>query len=270
MNGIAKSDLARARVRRFLKGSSAVVRQAARPNEVLLDGGDRGHIGVERGLLAAMLESRELVLSGETVRLADPAGLARRKGGEDGQTSVVQRERSKVASDGGVSEVLVNTAESPLASLWRHKGRNGERFLTASEFNAGERLRLDYTRGQIMPRLGINWSAAGSGGKKHRDTNGFGDMTDSALAARDRVEAAIEAVGPELSGVLIDVCCFLKGMEQVEAERGWPVRSGKVVLKSALSALARHYQPPQRTQRQKAILHWGSDDYRPQMGRAGD
>src|SRR5690606_2360380 len=108
-------------------------------------------------------------------------------------------------------------------------------------FRAGERLRADYTRGQLMQRLGVNWDAAGAAGRG--GGSGIGDLTDAALAARLRVEKALAAVGPELSGVLVDICCFLKGMEQVEVERVWPARSAKVMLKSALGALARHYEP---------------------------
>jgi hypothetical protein len=267
MGSTVKSDLAKARVVKFLEHGSAVLRRAAREGEVVLDGGDVGHICVDRALLTTLLNGGDLVASGNAIRLAEQKGRADRPGKAVPAHRTQHKEKMALVTETGMTEVCVNTAESPLGSLWRHKGKSGQRFLTASEFNAGERLRLEYTRGQIMPRLGINWSAAGTGAKNRGDANRFGDMTDSALAARDRVEAAIEAVGPELAGVLIDVCCFLKGLERVEAERGWPVRSGKVVLKSALSALARHYEPPRRATSGKVILHWGAADYRPQVSQ---
>ena len=80
---------------------------------------------------------------------------------------------------------------------------------------------------------------------------------------------ALMAVGPEVAGVLVDVCCELKGLEDAEKENGWPQRAGKVVLQIALTRLARHYgliaaeTGDQRAQRK--LRHWGSADYRPTL-----
>ncbi len=61
------------------------------------------------------------------------------------------------------------------------------------------------------------------------------------IAARQRLNRTIAAIGPEFASLLLDVCGFLKGLEEAERDRGWPARTAKIVLKLALAALARSY-----------------------------
>ena len=134
--------------------------------------------------------------------------------------------------------VTVDEAESPLAWLARRKGRDGRALIEPMQFVAGERLRADFTRAQLMPRITSNWNAAVSDGRRVASPMTY---TEAVIGARQRVRHALDAVGPEFAGLLIDVCCFLKGLPMVETERGWPARSGKVVLQLGLDRLARHY-----------------------------
>jgi len=249
-------DKAQARVLRFLAQGPAGLAEAAAGDKVLLDAGDRGTISVERKLLAEMMRAGELRMAGGRIEAVAPEERRQPENRRDIGTMAIN-------DDGRIETVAVNWSESPLGQLMRRKGRDGEAFLTSTEFQAGERLRADYTRGQIMPRMGANWEASVASGRRD---GGIADLTDAALAARIRVENAIRAVGPELSGILVDVCCFLKGMETVEMERGWPVRSAKIVLKTALGALSRHYNPrAAREGRPRQMLHWGAADYRPSI-----
>ncbi|KAB0679969.1 DUF6456 domain-containing protein [Aureimonas leprariae] len=158
-----------------------------------------------------------------------------------------------------------NPAESPLGRLATRKGADGAPFLAPAEAMAGERLRLDFTRGRLEPSVTQRWEASprGSGGAR-----GAGDLSDSAIDARKRVDAAVRAVGPELAGVVLDVCCFLKGLEIVERERQWPARSAKLLLKAGLAALARHYGFDQRGGgREGHIRAWAAPNGRPKGRR---
>lgn len=254
------------RMMRFVDKGGAVPRAAAAGEKLVLEAGERGAIAVSKDDLGGALRAGLVAVRGGEIVVTQAGRMAlKRKDAPADPFRAQHQERDVgvVEMSAGPQAVAIDHAESPLALLWRRKARDGSRYLMPQEFRAGERLRADYSRGQLMPRTGVNWGAAGGGGRKAGDANGIADLTDAALAARLRVERAVEAVGPELSGVLIDVCCFLKGLERVEAERGWPARSAKVVLKSALSALARHYEPARRDAARRTILHWGAEGYRP-------
>jgi hypothetical protein len=144
-----------------------------------------------------------------------------------------------IETEYGRAAVTVDDAESPLAWLARRRGRDGRALIAPHQLQAGERLRADFTRAQLMPRTTSNWTnpvaRRGSGG------GGAGSFTEVMIAARQRVRLALDAAGPEFAGLLLDVCCFLKGLEDIERDRVWPARSAKIVLQLALDRLARHY-----------------------------
>lgn len=144
----------------------------------------------------------------------------------------------RIDGPAGAGRVTVNDGESPLAWLARRKGRDGRALIEPVQLMAGERLRAEFTRAQLMPRVTSNWGAAVADGPRGATPAAF---TEAVIGARQRVRQALDAAGPEFSGLLLDVCCFLKGLSDVERDRGWPARSGKVVLQLGLDRLVRHY-----------------------------
>jgi hypothetical protein len=135
---------------------------------------------------------------------------------------------------------FANEAESPLAWLARRKGPDGKPFVSSLQLAAGERLRADFTRAGLTPRVTANWTAPIAQGRRSGGDQ-TAAFTDTVMAAKAQLTTTLGAVGPEFAGLLLDVCCFLKGLEAVERERRWPPRSARIVLTLALDRLARHY-----------------------------
>jgi hypothetical protein len=169
------------------------------------------------------------------------------------------------APEKGAPPIIVNDSESPLAWLARRKGADGKPFLASAQIEAGERFRRDIAQAQLLQRVTANWDASAAAARNSGE--GSVIVSDIALDARDRLSRACDAVGPDLFGLLTDICGYLKGLESIESERGWPARSSKVVLKIALERLARHYglgdaaTGPARAK----TRHWGAEDYRPSL-----
>jgi hypothetical protein len=131
--------------------------------------------------------------------------------------------------------VTVNISDSPLGWLFA-RGH-----VTQRQFDAGERLRSDWERGQLAPRVTMAWDSAPvargrSGPAPQPDLNG------AQIDARRRFDHAIEKSGPGLSDILWRVVCAGEGMRDAETALGWPARAGKVVLTLALDRIADYYR----------------------------
>lgn len=162
-----------------------------------------------------------------------------------------------------------NPDESPLAWLARRRDKTGEALISPAQLLAGEKLRRDFTFAHMMPRVTTGYSAPLASRSARRAAPGTGvDLSDNVVAAGERVRRALAAVGPELSGILVDVCCHLKGLEQAERAANWPQRSAKVVLQLALTRLARHYRLDVVGDVPVRVGQWGTEDYRPHLDKA--
>ncbi|MEO6248761.1 MAG: DUF6456 domain-containing protein [Sphingomicrobium sp.] len=156
-----------------------------------------------------------------------------RDGGDAGSAS---QAAARAPRNRPALSVTVNLAESPLGWLFAH------RHLSLRQYQAGERLRSDWERAQLDPRVTMNWSGApvarGGGVSPARD------LTGTQLDARRRFDCASRAAGEGLSDILWRVVCAGEGMRDAERALGWPARAGKLVLTFALDRVADHYRLP--------------------------
>ena len=149
----------------------------------------------------------------------------------------VTKSARRTAGARPVRSVTVNLAESPLGWLFARG------LLTQRQFDAGERLRGDWERGQLAPRVTMSWDSApmasGRGGSAPRP-----DLTGAQIDARRRFDDAIASAGPGLADILWRVVCAGDGMREAESALGWPARAGKLVLTFALDRVAEYYRIP--------------------------
>ena len=131
--------------------------------------------------------------------------------------------------------VTVNVTESPLGWLVSRG------LVSGRQYEAGERLRSDWERAQLSPRVTMAWDAAplsrGRGGSAEAP-----DLSGTKIDAKRRFEAAIASAGPGLSDILWRVVCAGEGMRDAETALGWPARAGKLVLTLALDRIADFYR----------------------------
>lgn len=163
-------------------------------------------------------------------------------GKADGKPCLTHKGRAILDRAGHVDEAEA-AMHLPDAMDRLAKPRKGETpLIEACDLVAARKFQSDLQRAGLRQRTTQNWSLASlsHGGAKSISSAGRHEPV-SMLDARDRVNKACASIGPELSGLLIDVCLFEKSLTGVERERHWPARSAKLAIALGLRALARHY-----------------------------
>jgi hypothetical protein len=134
-----------------------------------------------------------------------------------------------------IRSVTVNVTESPLGWLFA-RGLVSQR-----QFDAGERLRADWERAQLAPRVTMAWDAAPVA--RGRGGSALGaDLCAAQIDARKRFDGAVAAAGPGLADILWRIVCAGEGMREAESALGWPARAGRLVLTLALDRVAAFYR----------------------------
>jgi hypothetical protein len=136
-----------------------------------------------------------------------------------------------------IRSLIVNATESPLGWLLAHG------HVTPRQFEAGERLRGDWERAQLAPRVTMAWDATPVARGRGGSATGI-DLNGAQLDAKARFDQAITAAGAGLSDILWRIVCAGEGMRDAETALGWPARAGKLVLRFALDRVADYYRIP--------------------------
>lgn len=224
------------------------MRALARPGAILLPlpGGDT-RFGVYPAsdrrrrpmarVSAALVEAAEtegwLARRGQgRILSADGLLAARRETGDPADRHRVMVDRPVMLETGRIVTARANMREGALGK-WAET-------LDPPERDAGERFLADYHRSTLTQPVTRNWSPTaprrGESGRR-----GPEDAALSAIAAKDRVMKALDALGPALARIVEAALIREESLAAMERRFGWTQRSGRTVVKLALGRLAEIY-----------------------------
>ena len=159
------------RVLQFIRengsATSSPFNDGKRTRELLMAGNAKKMV-CPSGVLDALHKSSLIELEKGAYYLTESAvkrlkrAKAVEQGADDGGYSAQHRqiEKQQIRVGDTVQSVNVNTNESPLHRLKTRKTNNGKPWISEAAFAAGERLRMDFTKGQLMQKVTASWEAA--------------------------------------------------------------------------------------------------------------
>ncbi len=157
---------------------------------------------------------------------------------------------------------IIHTKESALLWLSQHTDKKGRKWLEEHHLEAAQRLYNDFIYAGIHPHITTNYATLNEAkDKKNKHHSGL-HLLDNKLTAKNRLNKVLRKLDEDSVHLLLDICCYQYGLEQVEKSYGWPRRSAKLMLRTALSNLAHEYNLiPQNMQKSQSIQLWFMDKY---------
>jgi len=188
-----------------------------------------------------------IIAAGDDVFVLSEAGKARvrRDTAVASEAFVAQHravtERNVVDDDGRVRRVRGFDPAPVLKRISALRDARGAPWLDSVELHAAGRLRADWDAAQAGLVRGSDWNAPPRSGL----ARGPGNAQEAALARRcdagRHINAALDALAPQLRRVVERVVLHEEGLETIERAEHWPARSGKIALKLGLAQLARRF-----------------------------
>lgn len=155
-----------------------------------------------------------------------------------GRPGVIEGRRT-IMADGRSRTCAANLALSSVDWLARHRDADGRPWLTEIEVAAARQLTREAEAALAGPSLTMRWDALPRSGGGRR--TGASEPGERALAAGRRLAIALEACGPA-KGLVDQTCIRASSLQAAEQSLGLRRRTGKLLLKQGLQALARHYR----------------------------
>jgi hypothetical protein len=110
-----------------------------------------------------------------------------------------------------------------------------EAYLGPHHLQAAAWLMQLFARANLRQRVTMSYDPARRG---RQSGGGQGDLAASAADARQTLAKLARVLPPDCWNMLMDACLHDRGLQEIEAERKWPRRSAKLVLRIGLDQLA--------------------------------
>lgn len=135
-------------------------------------------------------------------------------------------------------------------------------FLEPHHIETARRVARLFERAHLAQRVTMHYSPMPTAA---RNTGTPNQITDMAAEARRAMADIFRTLPADCAAVVIDVCCYEKGLQAIETERGWPRRSAKLVLRIGLDHLAERFglAPVATGPRAEESRGWMDDGARP-------